>query len=110
MNESLLGNCNYNLNLEVENKIVLKTFRGQPRKYFKGDLKFWNYIGQTGSFCNQRMKDVSSEAAISFVFWKVLSCIFLMDWKRTGLTTLNTSTEMSPFCVIDRDISDQLAL
>lgn len=40
LNESLLGNCNYNLNLEVENKIVLKTFRGQPRKYFKGDLKF----------------------------------------------------------------------
>lgn len=66
MKKCLVGNYNYNLYLGVENKTVSKTFHGQPNNYFKSDLRFWNYIEQTGSFCNQRMKDVSPEAVISF--------------------------------------------
>lgn len=115
MNKSLLQNYNYNLSLGIENKTVLKTFHGQPSKYFKGDLRFWNYIGQTGSFPNQGMKDVSPEAVVSFgrFRWssgKYWSVFFSLGLEKDWTSNFKHFIEVSPFGVIGMDKSDRLAL
>lgn len=113
MKTNLVGNYNYNLNLGI--KTVLKTFCDQPSKYFKGDLQFWNYVGQTGSFGSRRMKDVSPEAVISFGRFrlpsgKYWSVFFSLGLKKDWTSNFKHFTEASPFGVIGMDKSDQLAL
>lgn len=113
LKKCLVGN--YNLYLGIENTTVPKTIHGQPSKYFKGDLTFWNYIGQTGSFCNQRMKDVSPRAVISFgrFRWspgKYCPVLFSLELKKGWTSNLKHFIEVSPFGVIGMGKSDQLSL
>lgn len=109
--KSLVGNYNYNLHVGIENKTAPKTFHGQPSKYSNADLRFWNYIGQTGSFCNQRMKDVSPEAVISFgrFGWpsgKYWSVFFALGLKKGCSSNFKHFIEVSSFGVVTMDKSD----